>query len=147
VRFARGRFLGRTQPRQRGSLSGHFKLGDCGALQTIFGTITTGAGDKQNGRREHGLQVRTNRTTPGQRGLYGIDRSELLKGRPVKSLLQGLDQIRRFRNNYRTEQQCVRTGGGAKRLSVSSISNATSWTLSLFVARIEYDPNRTAFIA
>ena len=29
-------------------------------------------------------------TTPGQRGLVLIDRSELYKGRPVKSLTEGL---------------------------------------------------------
>ena len=29
-------------------------------------------------------------TTPGQRGLVLIDRSELWKGRPVKSLTEGL---------------------------------------------------------
>jgi large subunit ribosomal protein L2 len=70
-------------------------------------------------------------TTPGQRGLVLIDRSELWKGRPVKSLTEGL----------------TKNGGGAKRLYRIVDFKRTKIDVSATVERIEYDPNRTAFIA
>ena len=54
-------------------------------------------------------------TTPGQRGLVLIDRSELWKGRPVKSLTEGLTTSGGRNNTGRITSR--RRGGGAKRLS------------------------------
>ena len=53
-------------------------------------------------------------TTPGQRGLVLIDRSELWKGRPVKALTEGLTKSGGRNNTGRITMR--RTGGGAKRL-------------------------------
>ena len=53
-------------------------------------------------------------TTPGQRGLVLIDRSELWKGRPVKSLTEGLTKSGGRNNTGRITSR--RRGGGAKRL-------------------------------
>ena len=53
-------------------------------------------------------------TTPGQRGLVLIDRSELWKGRPVKSLTEGLTKNGGRNNTGRITMR--RKGGGAKRL-------------------------------
>lgn len=53
-------------------------------------------------------------TTPGQRGLVLIDRSELWKGRPVKSLTEGLTKKGGRNNTGRITMR--RKGGGAKRL-------------------------------
>jgi len=53
-------------------------------------------------------------TTPGQRGLVLIDRSELYKGRPVKALTQGLTKSGGRNNTGRITMR--RMGGGAKRL-------------------------------
>lgn len=84
-------------------------------------------------------------TTPGQRGLVLIDRSELWKGRPVKTLTQGLVS-RGGRNN--TGRITVRhQGGGAKRLYRVVDFKRRKWDVPATVERIEYDPNRTAFIA
>ena len=55
-----------------------------------------------------------NPTTPGQRGLVLIDRSELWKGRPVKRLTEGLS--RRGGRNNTGRITARRLGGGAKRL-------------------------------
>jgi large subunit ribosomal protein L2 len=55
-----------------------------------------------------------NPTTPGQRGLVLIDRSELWKGRPVKSLTEGLTKKAGRNNTGRITMR--RRGGGAKRL-------------------------------
>ena len=53
-------------------------------------------------------------TTPGQRGLVLIDRSELWKGRPVKSLTEGLTSKGGRNNTGRITMR--RRGGGVKNL-------------------------------
>ena len=53
-------------------------------------------------------------TTPGQRGLVLIDRSDLWKGRPVKTLTVGLTKKGGRNNAGRITMR--RKGGGAKRL-------------------------------
>ncbi len=84
-------------------------------------------------------------TTPGQRGLVLIDRSELWKGRPVKSLTQGLTKSGGRNNTGRITAR--RIGGGAKRLYRIVDFKRTKQDMPAVVARIEYDPNRTALIA
>ena len=84
-------------------------------------------------------------TTPGQRGLVLIDRSELWKGRPVKSLTEGLTKKGGRNNTGRITMR--RIGGGAKRLYRIVDFKRTKFDVAATVERIEYDPNRTAFIA
>ena len=84
-------------------------------------------------------------TTPGQRGLVLIDRSELWKGRPVKALTEGLSQHGGRNNTGRITMR--RRGGGAKRLYRIVDFKRTKHDVEAVVVRIEYDPNRTAFIA
>ena len=84
-------------------------------------------------------------TTPGQRGLVLIDRSELWKGRPVKSLTEGLIKNGGRNNTGRITMR--RKGGGAKRLYRVVDFRRSKVDLPAVVERIEYDPNRTAFIA
>ena len=84
-------------------------------------------------------------TTPGQRGLVLIDRSELWKGRPLKSLTEGLTKNGGRNNTGRITMR--RKGGGAKRLYRIVDFKRTKFDMVGVVERIEYDPNRTAFIA
>jgi len=84
-------------------------------------------------------------TTPGQRGLVLIDRSELWKGRPVKALTEGLTKKAGRNNTGRITMR--RRGGGAKRLYRIVDFKRTKFDVEAVVVRIEYDPNRTAFIA
>ena len=84
-------------------------------------------------------------TTPGQRGLVLIDRSELWKGRPVKSLTEGLTKSGGRNNTGRITSR--RRGGGAKRLYRIVDFKRTKFDVPATVERIEFDPNRTAFIA
>ena len=84
-------------------------------------------------------------TTPGQRGLVLIDRSELWKGRPVKTLTEGLTKSGGRNNTGRITSR--RRGGGAKRLYRIVDFKRNKFDVSATVERIEYDPNRTAFIA
>ena len=84
-------------------------------------------------------------TTPGQRGLVLIDRSELWKGRPVKSLTEGLTKKGGRNNTGRITMR--RQGGGAKRLYRIVDFKRNKFDVVATVERIEYDPNRTAHIA
>ncbi|HSF96587.1 MAG TPA: 50S ribosomal protein L2 [Thermohalobaculum sp.] len=84
-------------------------------------------------------------TTPGQRGLVLIDRSDLWKGRPVKSLTEGLTKKGGRNNTGRITAR--RIGGGAKRLYRIVDFKRRKYDVPATVERIEYDPNRTAFIA
>ena len=84
-------------------------------------------------------------TTPGQRGLVLIDRSELYKGRPVKTLTQGLTKKGGRNNTGRITMR--RQGGGVKRLYRIVDFKRRKFDQPATVERIEYDPNRTAFIA
>jgi len=84
-------------------------------------------------------------TTPGQRGLVLIDRSELWKGRPVKALTEGLTKSGGRNNTGRITMR--RMGGGAKRLYRIIDFKRRKHDIPATVERIEYDPNRSAFIA
>ena len=84
-------------------------------------------------------------TTPGQRQLVIVDRSELHKGGPVKTLTEGL-RSKGGRNNY--GRITVRwRGGGHKRTYRVIDFRRRKFDVSATVERLEYDPNRTAFIA
>jgi large subunit ribosomal protein L2 len=56
---------------------------------------------------------RYNPITPGMRGLILVDRSDLYKGKPVKSLTEGLTKTGGRNNHGRTT--AWHRGGGAKR--------------------------------
>ncbi|GGB62680.1 MULTISPECIES: 50S ribosomal protein L2 [Henriciella] len=86
-----------------------------------------------------------NPTSPGQRQLVIVDRSELHKGRPVKSLTEGLTKSGGRNNLGRVTARGI--GGGAKRLYRKVDFKRTRWDVPATVERLEYDPNRTAFIA
>jgi large subunit ribosomal protein L2 len=84
-------------------------------------------------------------TTPGQRQLVLIDRSGLHKGGPVKSLTEG--QTRHGgRNN--TGRVTVRWQGGGHKQRYRIIDfKRRKFDIPAIVERLEYDPNRTSFIA
>ncbi len=86
-----------------------------------------------------------NPTTPSQRQLVIVDRSGLYKGKPVKALTEGLSS-KGGRNN--TGRMTVRhRGGGHKRTYRKVDFKRRKYDVEGTVERIEYDPNRTAFIA
>ncbi|MEL6781255.1 MAG: 50S ribosomal protein L2 [Pseudomonadota bacterium] len=86
-----------------------------------------------------------NPTSPGRRQLVTVDRSHLHKGKPVKFLTEGLTKKGGRNNNGRITAR--RIGGGAKRLYRKVDFKRAKWDVSATVERMEYDPNRTAFIA
>jgi len=83
--------------------------------------------------------------TPGQRNLVLVDLSHLWKGRPVKTLTEGLAG-KGGRNNH-GRLTARRRGGGHKRLYRKIDFKRTKFDVPATVERIEYDPNRSAFIA
>lgn len=84
-------------------------------------------------------------TTPGQRGLVLIDRAGLWKGKPEKSLTEGL-RSHGGRNNLGRVTARRRGGGHKRRYRVVDFKR-TKYDVPAVVERLEYDPNRTAFIA
>lgn len=84
-------------------------------------------------------------TTAGQRQLVIVDRSELFKGKPVKTLTEGLSSSG-GRNNHGRVTVRFR-GGGHKRTYRIIDFKRRKYDVPATVERIEYDPNRTAFIA
>ena len=86
-----------------------------------------------------------NPTSPGRRGLVLVDRSELHKGRPEKSLVEGLTKSGGRGGGGRIAVRF--RGGGAKRLYRKVDFKRRKWDMPATVERLEYDPNRTAFIA
>ena len=83
--------------------------------------------------------------TPGQRGLVSSDKSSLFKGKPSKKLTVGLSSSG-GRNNH-GHVTARRRGGGHKRKYRIIDFKRKKFDISGTVERIEYDPNRTAFIA
>ncbi|MYZ46631.1 50S ribosomal protein L2 [Propylenella binzhouense] len=86
-----------------------------------------------------------NPTTPGQRQLVLVDRSGLWKGKPVKGLTEGLTKSG-GRNNF-GRVTARRRGGGHKRTYRLVDFKRTKFDVPAVVERLEYDPNRSAFIA
>jgi len=86
-----------------------------------------------------------NPTTPSQRQLVIVDRSELWKGKPVKKLTEGLTKSAGRNNTGRVTAR--RRGGGHKQRYRIIDFKRRKFDMVGTVERLEYDPNRTAFIA
>jgi large subunit ribosomal protein L2 len=84
-------------------------------------------------------------TSPGQRGLVLVDRSALWKGKPERSLTEGL-HTKGGRNN--TGRITARRRGGRHKRRYRIVDfKRNKFDVPATVERLEYDPNRTAFIA
>ena len=86
-----------------------------------------------------------NPTSPGRRGLILVDRSGLHKGRPVKALTEGLRKSGGRNNMGHATARGI--AGGHKQLYRIVDFKRREWDVAATVERIEYDPNRSAFIA
>ncbi|MCW5732334.1 MAG: 50S ribosomal protein L2 [Alphaproteobacteria bacterium] len=84
-------------------------------------------------------------TTPGQRGLVLVDRSGLWKGKPVKELTEGKSS-NGGRNNTGRVTARFRGGGHKRRYRLVDFKRR-KFDVPGTVERLEYDPNRSAFIA
>jgi large subunit ribosomal protein L2 len=86
-----------------------------------------------------------NPVTPSLRGTVLIDRSDLWKGKPVKGLTEG-QHSPGGRNNHGRITTRFRGGGHKQAYRVIDFKRR-KFDVPAVVERLEYDPNRTAFIA
>ena len=85
-----------------------------------------------------------NPITPGLRQMVRVDRSELWKGKPVKSLTEGLSKTGGRNSRGRITTRHI-GGGHARRYRLVDFKRRKF--MEATIERLEYDPNRTAFIA
>jgi large subunit ribosomal protein L2 len=86
-----------------------------------------------------------NPTSAGRRHLIQVDRSGLFKGKPVKSLVEGQSKSGGRGQTGRITSR--RKGGGHKQAYRLVDFRRNKLDMAAVVERLEYDPNRTAFIA
>lgn len=84
-------------------------------------------------------------TSPGLRHLVQVDRSHLWKGSPVKMLVEGKTKTGGRNSDGRITTRHI--GGGHKQLYRRVDFRRRKFDVPAIVERLEYDPNRTAFIA
>ncbi len=84
-------------------------------------------------------------TSPGLRQLVLVDRSNLWKGDPVKVLVEGKTKSGGRNNHGRITSRHI--GGGHKQAYRMVDFRRRKHDVPAVVERLEYDPNRTAFIA
>src|ERR1700739_4119521 len=86
-----------------------------------------------------------NPVTASLRGTVLVDRSELGEGKPVKALTVGKSHSGGRNNHGHTS---VRFRGGGHKQSYRNVDfKRRKFDVPATVERLEYDPNRTAFIA
>jgi len=83
--------------------------------------------------------------TPGTRQLVLVDRRDLWRGKPEKALTEGLTKTGGRNNQGRTT--AYHRGGGHKRRYRMIDFKRRKFDVVGTVERLEYDPNRSAFIA
>ncbi len=86
-----------------------------------------------------------NPVTPSLRGTVLISRAELWKGKPLKGLTEGLSSTG-GRNNHGRITSRFRGGGHKQSYRIVDFKRRKR-DMPAVVQRLEYDPNRTAFIA
>jgi large subunit ribosomal protein L2 len=86
-----------------------------------------------------------NPTSPARRGLILVDKSALWKGGPVKALTEGKKKTGGRNNKGHVTSRGI--AGGHKQSYRFIDFKRRQWDVEGTVERIEYDPNRTAFIA
>src|SRR6188508_2532374 len=84
-------------------------------------------------------------TSPARRGLILVDKSALWKGKPVKALTEGKRKTGGRNNKGHVTSRGI--AGGHKQKYRYIDFKRRKWDMPAVVERLEYDPNRTAFIA
>ena len=84
-------------------------------------------------------------TSPGQRQLVTVTRDELYNGKPEKTLTEGLSKTGGRNNTGRVTSW--HRGGGHKRKYRIIDFKRVKHDVQANIERIEYDPNRSSFIA
>ncbi len=85
-------------------------------------------------------------TSPGLRQMVRVDRSELWKGKPERSLIDSGHHSKAGHNNFGNITSRFRGGGHKQRYRIIDFKRR-KFDVEAVVERLEYDPNRTAWIA
>jgi len=85
-------------------------------------------------------------TSPGMRGMVRVDRSELWSGKPEKTLVDGSHHRKQGHNNQGNITSRFRGGGAKNKYRIIDFKRR-KFDVEATVERLEYDPNRTAWIA
>ena len=91
------------------------------------------------------MALKKSKTSTAGQGLVLIDRSGLHKGGPEKTLVEGKTKSGGRNNKGRITARSI--GGGHKQRYRKVDFKRNKFDVSANVERIEYDPNRTSFIA
>ena len=86
-----------------------------------------------------------NPTSPARRALILVDKSSLWKGKPLKALTEGKHKTGGRNNKGHVTSRGI--AGGHKQKYRFIDFKRRKWDMPAVVERMEYDPNRTAFIA
>ncbi|MDY0008107.1 MAG: 50S ribosomal protein L2 [Bdellovibrionales bacterium] len=86
-------------------------------------------------------------TSPGMRQMVRVDRSELWKGKPEKTLLDKDHNNNKAGRNHKGRKTIWHRGGGHKQRYRLIDFKRRKFDMEAVVERLEYDPNRTAWIA
>ncbi len=86
-----------------------------------------------------------NPTSPSRRALVLVDKSSLWKGKPLKALTEGKSKTGGRNNKGHVTSRGI--AGGHKQSYRFIDFKRRKWDQPATVERLEYDPNRTAFIA
>lgn len=86
-----------------------------------------------------------NPTSPSRRALVLVDKSSLWKGKPLKALTEGKSKTGGRNNKGHVTSRGI--AGGHKQKYRFIDFKRRKWDQPATVERLEYDPNRTAFIA
>src|SRR6202012_4994380 len=98
------------------------------------------------GCKERAMALKNyNPVTPGQRQLVLVDRAGLHAGKPIKALTEGKSSTGGRNNNGHITSRY--RGGGHKQAYRKVDFKRRKFDVPATVERIEYDPNRTGFIA
>src|SRR5690242_7810043 len=84
-------------------------------------------------------------TTPSLRQLVLVDKAHLWKGAPIKMLVEG--KTRSGGRNHHGRITMRHIGGGHKQAYRKVDFKRRKLDMHATVERLEYDPNRTAFLA
>src|SRR5437879_4685066 len=84
-------------------------------------------------------------TSPARPGLILVDKSALWKGKPVKALTEGKRKTGGRNNKGHVTSRGI-AGGHKQKYRIIDFKRRT-WDVPATVERLEYDPNRSAFIA
>src|SRR5690349_19595650 len=84
-------------------------------------------------------------TSPARRGLILVDKSSLWKGKPVKALTEGKPKTGGRNNRGHGTPRGI-AGGHKQKYRYIDFKRRTG-DVAAIVGRLEYDPNRSAFIA